>query len=100
MQNHKIYAFDNGGKTWDRYTIIIDDQVFGMSDNANSPSGFNQWNGELSDFTAINDALAGHTDKNIGKAISTPDLPLEVRLAIGSRLATDEQPTRMTNVSA
>ena len=97
--NHKITAFDND-KTWDRYTIVIDDQVFGMSANANSPQGFNQWSGELAELTAVRDAMTGHFDKNIGKEIAVADLPLEVRLAIGSRLATADQPIETANVSA
>ena len=46
----KIKVYDNGGKTADRYTVEIihfngDTDFFGMSDNATSPNGFNQYIG-------------------------------------------------------
>ncbi len=40
-----IQVYDNGGETFDRYTVIIDNDVFGMSENPLSASGFNQWCG-------------------------------------------------------
>jgi len=46
----KIKVYDNGGKTWDRYTVSIDEDVYSMSANATSPDGFNQYWGELKDF--------------------------------------------------
>ena len=45
----KIRVFDNGGKTFDRYTIAIiqngSTDMYGMSNNANMPNGFNQFIG-------------------------------------------------------
>ena len=40
---HNIEVFDNGGKTVDRFTVIIDEAVFGMSDDPFYPLGFNQF---------------------------------------------------------
>lgn len=38
--------YDNGGKTIDRYTIVIEDgSVYGMSSDPLSPQGFNQFAG-------------------------------------------------------
>jgi hypothetical protein len=46
-----ILVYDNGGKTMDRYTIFVTysdgtKAVFGMSDNPDSPQGFNQYVGD------------------------------------------------------
>ena len=48
MKNERY--FDNGGETCDRYTIIIDGSVYGMSHNPTSPQGFNQYCGEEGEF--------------------------------------------------
>jgi len=68
---------DKKGKTFDEYTIIIGTAIYGMSCNARSPQGFNQYEGELSEF--------GNLDQ-LGKEIPLLDAPLEVRLAIGDRM--------------
>jgi len=80
-----IRVFDNGGETFDRYTVIINTSVYGMSINANSPQGFNQYSGELDELIAVEDAINGKPH-NMGKEIPILDLPLIVRLAIGERL--------------
>ena len=38
-KQHTVEVYDNGGKTCDRYTAIIDGHVYTMSDNANMPNG-------------------------------------------------------------
>lgn len=43
----KIYTYDNGGTTIDRYTIIIDNDVYSMSINPNSPQGVNEYYGPI-----------------------------------------------------
>jgi len=43
MKGLKIY--DNGGKTIDRYTVILDGAVFTMSYDPLSPQGVNQYLG-------------------------------------------------------
>lgn len=41
---HTVVVYDNGGATFDRYTVFTPDgSVFGMSENA---EGFNQYLGE------------------------------------------------------
>ena len=35
----KIRVFDNGGKTADRYTVLLDEDGYGMSEDANMPNG-------------------------------------------------------------
>ena len=46
----KISVYDNEGKTFDRYTIVVNndlnDGVYGMSHNPEYPAGFNIWSGE------------------------------------------------------
>lgn len=94
MKNY-IRVFDNGGKTWDRYTVVIyeDDTpnneaytaVFGMSSNAKSPQGFNQYLGSGAELPAVLEALQGKKT-TVGKEMELTDLPQEVREAIGERL--------------
>lgn len=45
-----IEIYDNGGETFDRYTVIIDGDVYGMSANPQSPQGFNQYSGTLAEL--------------------------------------------------
>lgn len=60
MTKH-IRVYDNDGKTWDRYTVFIPIyhengkrigyDVYGMSEMALSPSGFNQYCATLKHIT-------------------------------------------------
>ena len=77
MTAKDIRIFDNKGKSFDQYTIIIGTAVYGMSCDPRSPQGFNQYCGELSEF--------GKLDQ-LGKEMDLLDSPLEVRLAIGDRM--------------
>jgi hypothetical protein len=43
----EIQIFDNGGRTCDRYTIILGQDVFIMSSNPLSPQGINMWAGTI-----------------------------------------------------
>jgi hypothetical protein len=47
---HKIRIFDNKGETFDRYTVLIDEDAFGMSHNPLSAQGFNQYIGFSKDI--------------------------------------------------
>ena len=77
MEDIKIY--DNDGITFDRYTIIIDDDVYTMSHNALSPQGYNQYMGTL-EIDLID--IDWSTDILIG----IDDVPIEVQEAIKRRL--------------
>lgn len=57
-----------------------------MSANPNDKKGINRYNGLVAEFEAIMESLAGKYDRNIGHEVELLSLPLEVRLAIGSRL--------------
>jgi len=80
----QIYAiYDNGGKTIDRYQILIEPWYFGkscdslgVSDDCDSPQGFSQW-GEA------------YEGKHLGKKISFDKLPENVQAHILERLSDD-----------
>lgn len=72
-----IEIYDNP-TTWDRYTIITDDGCYGMSANALSPQGFNQFIGERHEIKG-----------NLGLKIThelIAELPNDVLVAILQRL--------------
>jgi hypothetical protein len=50
-----IKVQDNGGETFDQYTVTLDRYVFTMSHNANSPQGVNQFAGEKGYVPPCND---------------------------------------------
>lgn len=74
-QQSNVRIFDNGGQTADRYTVIIGDSVFTMSENAMWPQGVNMYAGEVSE-------LPGAMD---GTEISLEEVPEEVKRAIDQR---------------
>jgi len=77
----KVAVYDNKGKTFDRYTVIIGNDVFGMSDNPNHPQGFNQFCGEL--------CASGITESNIlrmSEETFVENLPRQVIKAIVERI--------------
>lgn len=76
LKTKSIKYFDNGGTTFDRYTVIIGDSVFGFSSNPFSPQGFNQYCGEGSEVLP----------DNLGKELSWNDLPFEVKKAVLGRI--------------
>lgn len=64
-----IEIYDNGGVTFDRYTVIIDGDVYGMSDNPRSPQGFNQFSGTLAELPNA---------RGVGERITLESVPEEV----------------------
>ena len=75
-QNIKIY--DNGGKTFDRYTAIIDRMFFGFSENPFSPLGFSQFCGDV--------PKGMRSYRHLGKKVSLDSLSADVRKAILDRM--------------
>lgn len=77
-----IRIYDNGGETCDRYTLIIDGDIYGLSDNAMSPQGFNQYCGTIGE--------CGHTDHyndDPGETLrDVSELPGEVQRAVELRV--------------
>lgn len=83
-----IEIYDNGGATFDRYTVIIDGDVYGMSANPNSPQGFNQFSGTLAELPLA---------RANGERITLESLPEEVQKAIEER-ARPEVKTRSIKI--
>ena len=77
-----VKVFDNGGATFDRYTIVTKDALYTMSSNPLSPSGFNQLG---SSRVNINDVFE-YTPNNSEKEIALRDTPVDVLIAIIQRL--------------
>ena len=75
--NEKIVIYDNGGETMDRYTVIIGNDVYGMSDDATSPQGFNQYIGEVGQDIKLG--------SHLGKKISINKVSSSVKKAIKDR---------------
>lgn len=80
----KIY--DNGGKTWDRYTVfeynpqeynrvdgVTTYECLALSDNCDKPDGFSQWS-------------YASKGRHLGKLVKLEDLPTNVKLHIVKRI--------------
>lgn len=82
MLDDKIIVCDTGDNGMlDRYTIVIEKDVFSMSDNPLNPQGFNQYIGTIGCEFTINDI------KNWGKQVwPLRKLPSEILEAIILRL--------------
>lgn len=58
--------FDNGGESYDRYTLITNDNsIFGFNDNPFDPQGFGQYCGEW----------VGGSTTHLGERIEIANLP-------------------------
>jgi hypothetical protein len=73
-----IQVWDNGGKTFDRYTIRIGTSIYGSSEDPFWPQGFCQYCGEISE-------LPGYRQGKLLKEYLT--LPHAVKLYILDCLA-------------
>jgi hypothetical protein len=73
-----VQVFDNGGETFDRYTVIMDDAVLSMSPNATSPQGVNSHICRLSELASK--ALSGMAQ------VPFSELPEPVKRAVLDRL--------------
>jgi len=62
----EITVYDNGGKTIDRYTVVIAQHVWTMSEHPRSPQGFCQYAGEVSQLSCEE-----------GEEIPLKELPME-----------------------
>lgn len=73
-----LRIFDTGKEYADRYTVIINQSLYTMSENPSSPQGINMYCCEIpKDY------------KSTGKKIKMKDLPKEVRWAILDRLPSE-----------
>lgn len=64
-----VKAWDNDGLTMDRYTILIEDDLWSMSSYPAYPNGVCMYGGECSD---------DYADVYLGKPISLDQLPIAV----------------------
>jgi len=54
FEEGNILIWDNQGRTADNYTILIDKRyVFGMDDRPSHPQGFNQYSGDIIDWSLL-----------------------------------------------
>ena len=77
----RVTVYDNGGKTMDRYTVIIGESVYGMSHNPLQPNGVNQYAGERDEFPK--------DLSHLGKKIEFENLTPEVMKAVEDRIRSD-----------
>lgn len=78
-----IAVFDNGGETFDRYTVFVNEwhdyaktvhMCLGMSHNPTDPQGYSQWG-------------SGHPGTHCGKQIIFHQLPEHIQQHVTARLA-------------
>lgn len=81
--------YDNGGKSLDRYTVIIGKDVFSMCENPLSSQGVNQFIGNIG-----TDIKPG---PNLGKKVLMSSLPLAVQKAIKKRIQESRNDEDMDN---
>ncbi len=75
----EVIVYDNGGQSFDRYTIFTPDgSVYGMSDNALMPNGFNQY---LGDNTEV------EKGSHLGKRLKS--VPESIKVAVERRMSED-----------
>ena len=74
----KVIIYDNGGKTMDRYTVIIDKDAYGMNSAPLWPYGINQHVGEVGRNITLG--------KHLGKKVNINSLNPDVQKAIENRI--------------
>jgi hypothetical protein len=81
-KNDKVRIYDNGGKTWDRYTVVFMDQpentpntyaALGMSTYPTQPQGFGQH-------------CTATPGRHLGKRIAFEELPIDCQKLLASEL--------------
>jgi|GEM_PF-2423238 len=72
----EVKVYDNEGESFDRYTVLIGEDAYGMSENAMSPQGFNQFLGDVGAI-AIED---------LGRKIEENEIPSQIQEAIRDRI--------------
>jgi hypothetical protein len=75
LESKKVVVYDGGEDQIDRYTVVIGDEFYSMSENPDSPIGVNQFLGDSSD---------GYKEgKHLGKKLSK--IPNSLKKAIKER---------------
>ena len=70
-----VEVFDNGGRTFDRYTVVLNGSVYAMSHNPGSHQGFNQYCCEAGECSFGD-------NESIGSPVMLSEVPAEVFRAI------------------
>ena len=84
----KVTVYDNGGKTFDRYAVIIGREVYGMSSDPASPQGFNQYAGTPAapgERPGPGELTLRNVIRTSGNHVRFSELPEAVRIAIVNR---------------
>ena len=84
LELQDIVIYDSGDKWADRYTVIIDDAVFGMSHNPLHPQGFNQFAGTLGEFPQNTEGKLSHLGEKLS-VFPNDDVKEAVRLRKNSQ---------------
>jgi len=78
----RIDVYDDGGKDHiDRYTVVIGNDVYGMSANPNSTYGVNQYDDRYSD-----EEISRFVHNLKLKKVNLSEVPKDVKIAIKGRL--------------
>ena len=85
MKNIRI--FDNKDKTADRYTVVVDTDVFLMSTDPQGYMGINMYAGETNteDNPRLMDVLSGKKDEYVGKEVELLDISKTLKAGILAR---------------
>jgi hypothetical protein len=84
----RITVYDNGSKTFDRYTVIIGRMIYGMSENPTSAQGFNQYGGMIAlpgERPGPGEITLRNVIRTAGNRVQFSELPEPVRIAIVNR---------------
>ena len=76
FEKNRVKVLDNGGQTFDRYTVVIGDDVYSMSKDPLYSQGFNQYVGTIREIDL----------KQRGRETYYDELPEEVIKAILLRI--------------
>jgi hypothetical protein len=80
--------YDSGEEHFDRYTLFVGGSVFGMSINANSPQGFNQYLGDEDEMP--------ESEEVVGKKVGFKELPEQLQKAIMERVSASREKEGIT----
>lgn len=80
LSNADVTVYDEGDASThkDRYTVVIGQDVYGMSEDAEDPHGFNHWLGNVANI---------QPGEHLGEEVKMGSLPEQVKNAIKARIS-------------
>lgn len=80
LSNEDVTVYDEGDASThkDRYTVVIGQDVYGMSEDAEDPHGFNHWLGNVANI---------QPGEHLGEEVKMGSLPEQVKNAIKARIS-------------